>query len=459
MALSWLPWTERNTKKRNVTHFPSGMDLTRLREQDAPRIDAPERPLNCVTIVTCPAVPDSHSTSGLAAIAGRVRRLKVINRGNSKWSRSFRFDRDHPVKSTWWNRIAHILGRVLVLLITLISFRWALRMLHTSRRRFTDWAAFIWELESTLKSHGIEVPPGSSFEDAALTLVEFDEVAAGRAVHDSKTDHREKWRRALSLADFAEKIVLVRGHADFAQLIPHLRLLAEDFDLSQFSFTAKENQENNKVFELYVAAMAMHLMKDCAVDSPTNSKGNNPDILGEYSGKRWAIACKAMHTKSAKTFLERVKEGVDQIERSDAKRGIVVMNMKNTVDHDALWPSWQDANGDWYYAAHFTLAGARARILAEFKHLQDELFAECGSEPAFYRLVFSGKKASPHVLLIYSTASGFQEPSGPVFTMLKTMQGLYGPREDRETERLARKLNNCLHNAPRLPAVKATEIG
>lgn len=362
------------------------------------------------------------------------------------------------MKLPWWQRAGHSLIRVLLFLAILFPFRWVLGMLHTSRRRFTDWANLIWELESILKANGIEVPPGSSFEEAALTLVEFDDVASGRAVHDSKKDHREKWRRALSLADFAEKIVLVRDHPDFPQLIPHLRLLASDFDLSQFSFTAKENQENNKVFELYVAAMAMHLMKGCTIDSPTNAKGDNPDILGQYGRKRWAIACKAMHTKNAKTFLERVRDGVDQIERSDALRGIVVINMKNTVDHDALWPGRQDENGDWYYAAHFSIEGARARILAEFKRLQDELFAECGSEPAFYRMVFSGKKASPHVLLIYSTASGFQEPAGPVFTMLKTMQGLYGPREDQETERLARKLNNCLHNAPRMPAVKAAEI-
>jgi hypothetical protein len=332
------------------------------------------------------------------------------------------------------------------------------RLVFVSRYTFRQWAEQIWELEKILKAQGITIPTRSPFEEAALTLIQWDEVRAGRTQHDNKVDHRDLWRRALSLADFAEKIILVRDHADFKQLLPHLELFAKTFDLSQFSATPPENQHNNKLFELYTAAMGLHVMTHCEVDNPNCSDGKNPDVLGEYSGKRWAIACKAMHSRSAKTFAERVSEGVEQIERSPAVRGIVLVNMKNTIDHNVMWPGWRDKNGDWYYRAFTSIDAARAPIIREFEELHVNLVTEHGTEPEFYRQLFAGKKAATCIGLVYSTATGYSEPSGPVFTMLKTIQGLYGPVRDSEAEGLLEKLNNGLHNSPNLPPVLAQEL-
>jgi len=159
-----------------------------------------------------------------------------------------------------------------------------------SRYIFTQWAEQIWELEEILEAQGFTVPTCSPYEEPALTLIQWDEVRSGRALHDEKVDHRDLLRRALSLADFAEKIALVCDHPDFKRLLPHLRQFAKTFDLSQFSATPPENQHNNSFFELYTAAMAMHAMANCDADDPNCSDGKNPDVLGDYSGKRWAIA-------------------------------------------------------------------------------------------------------------------------------------------------------------------------
>jgi len=327
-----------------------------------------------------------------------------------------------------------------------------------SRKTFRDWAQDIWDLEAILKASGIAVPAKSPFEEATLTLVEWDEVRTGRAYFDNQIDHREQWRRALSLADFAEKILLVRSHADFQQLLPHLRLMVGTFDLSQFSTTAPQNQANNKLFELYTAAMGLHVMTRCEVDDPSQSNGANPDVLGDFRGRRWAIACKAMHSRSAKSFGDRVVEGVAQIEASAADRGIVLVNMKNTIDHDKMWPGRQDGNGDWHYRAYSSLNAAHQPLIEEFNELHSNLVAEYGTEAEFYRQVFQGKKASPHVGLVYSTATGYLDRAGPVFTMLKTIKGLYGPRTDKDTEDLLELLNNGLHNSPHLAPVPAQQM-
>ena len=111
----------------------------------------------------------------------------------------------------------------------------------------SEWERLVWELESILQQHGIAVAPHGAFEEAALTLTELEQFRQNPESCDCTVDHREKWRQAMSLADLAEKILLVRKHADFPQLIPHLRLLGGMADLSQFSSTQKENQDNNKV--------------------------------------------------------------------------------------------------------------------------------------------------------------------------------------------------------------------
>lgn len=178
----------------------------------------------------------------------------------------------------------------------------------------SEWEKLVWDLESTLNEHGIAVASHGAFEEAALTLTELEEFRKDPMSCDCTVDLREKWRRAMSLADLAEKILLVKTHPDFPQLKPHLKLLAGMADLSQFSTTSKENQGNNKVFELYVAAMAMHVLTQCSVDHPEDAEGCNPDIMGKFKGRTWAIACKAMHSKNPKTFYERMQEGIKQIE-------------------------------------------------------------------------------------------------------------------------------------------------
>jgi hypothetical protein len=72
---------------------------------------------------------------------------------------------------------------------------------------------------------------------------------------------------------------------------------------------------------------------DVRVDDPHRSKGGNPDLIFNWGGLTWAIACKALHSRVPETIFDRMRDGIAQIEASRAERGIVLLNAKNVIAH------------------------------------------------------------------------------------------------------------------------------
>jgi len=63
-----------------------------------------------------------------------------------------------------------------------------------------------------------------------------------------------------------------------------------------------------------------------------------PAITRTYEGHRWALAVKTLvSSRNGQTIFERVMEGAVQIDRSSAAYGVVVINAKNVINHDAFW--------------------------------------------------------------------------------------------------------------------------
>jgi len=215
----------------------------------------------------------------------------------------------------------------------------------------------VLDFENLLRRHQMEIPVGSPLEEASAAILEMLEIRKDRTIHDRKIDCREKWRRGFFLADIARKALRAEHHPDFKNLLLHLRLLLEPSNFSQFSAIAasvnpKEREINNKVFELFVAVILFQICSNLRFDNPNNSKGGNPDVIGEYKGKRWGVACKVSHSENPLTFFDRVREGVDQIEKANVDHGIVIVNLKNLIPHDIIWPAKSDKeSGEWTYGA------------------------------------------------------------------------------------------------------------
>jgi hypothetical protein len=126
----------------------------------------------------------------------------------------------------------------------------------------------------------------------------------------------------------------VRDHPDFGRLTPHLLLLNEGQPL-QTRKSQSIDQAANKVFELLSSCWVMGSRGgDVVLDHPQKSTGRNPDVLFTFNGERWGIACKALHSVHPQTVLEKLQSGVRQIQKSEAKRGFVLLSAKNIVAHD-----------------------------------------------------------------------------------------------------------------------------
>lgn len=187
-----------------------------------------------------------------------------------------------------------------------------------------------------LAEYGIDLTLGSKAEGEALAMI--DVLDMWKNPNRRPTDPRPIVRAALGFVDLAGKVVGVKNHPDFDQLIPHLQMLSKTTVLQNASSQVTDDAAN-KVIELYVACLAMKFGSNVALDHPLNSKGDNPDVMLDFRGSRWALALKTLHSPKARTIYDNIKKATDQIEASSATHGLVVLNVKNLLDYDALWPS------------------------------------------------------------------------------------------------------------------------
>jgi hypothetical protein len=204
----------------------------------------------------------------------------------------------------------------------------------------------------------------------------------------------------------------------------------------------------NKIFELYIALIISRLTTSLELDHPKHSSGGtNPDVIAELDGKRWAFACKVMHSKKIKTFRDRVREGIDQIERSDAERGIVVISLKNLIPHEAFWEEMPKSELFDMLADRPSQGVIGAEMLQKWCAAAQHQILKVFPDPERdFSALFTGKKAIPAVLLhLCSTVSASMndKPSFHFLRMFGTVN--VAPLPD-DVLTLLEKLNRSLHN-------------
>ena len=133
-----------------------------------------------------------------------------------------------------------------------------------------------------LSNHGIQPPLGSSLEDELLSLTQLIEVMKNPSLAQGGNEVTIL-RAAAGLHDFAAKVLSVEPLREFTTFLPHLRLIAATkvaaASLAQNTPGAQNDDTARKMAELYMGCLAAHVGTQVVLDSPTNAKGDNPDVI------------------------------------------------------------------------------------------------------------------------------------------------------------------------------------
>jgi hypothetical protein len=293
---------------------------------------------------------------------------------------------------------------------------------------------------------------GSSITTAGNAALEMLDTFKRNVPHDTMHDHRIEWRKAVALGDMLRKVLRAKDHPCFEQLWPHILLLLGNANIALNVWNPKDGKEGedaNKIFELYMALVLAPLCPDLELEDLKHSAGGkNPDIIAPLDGTRWAFACKVMHTDSVETFLQNVRKGVDQIQKSNAEKGVVVISLKNQLPHDEFWLSGRPQTS----LADFLLPGVVDTAIVAHK-LQEfcagyhhRLIHELMGGPAAFNAIFANTKAVPAVLLHLCTTILVPNEGKPNFRFMRMFCSLNADLLSADLQTTFEKLNLSLHN-------------
>lgn len=90
----------------------------------------------------------------------------------------------------------------------------------------------------------------------------------------------------------------------------------------------KQRRERDLMWELYIAAVAVHAADDVRI--------GQPDVRCRVRDVSWGIECKVFNSQKTSKHVERVKEAVRQLENSDVDCGFIALNLTNVVDQGRM---------------------------------------------------------------------------------------------------------------------------
>lgn len=200
---------------------------------------------------------------------------------------------------------------------------------------------------------GFSAAPLEGVEAGVISLWE---VIENLATPGDPNDPRisEMYVAGAGIHDLAAKVVMVWDNIPQARpsIQAHLRLLASVYYTGQNAANARwdrkddiarEHGSADKVIELYWGCLCILAGMEVELDDPFESSGGqNPDVIATATdGTRWAFAIKtladvAKPTTAAKNLRANIEKACQQIERASCDKAMVVVNMKNVLDHPLL---------------------------------------------------------------------------------------------------------------------------
>ena len=253
--------------------------------------------------------------------------------------------------------------------------------------------------ENLLIQNGISIKNGSQLEHGCLILKEllseYERTLLGETL-TSTFEFRDDIQIAVGVMNIIQLCLVNRDHEDFGALLPHLSILS-DGAMVQTKPAEFSDQISNKIFELRFALACMKTGSELKMDDPIHSsKGENPDILCKMTdGRTWGFACKVVHGDAPMSLFENLLKGVQQIERSSADTGMVVISLKNKLPHDEIFPVYKDILGNPFYAAQEHWGAVATKLSNRFESTIQRMIDHVGPVEVFN--LFQNKKAIPSI--------------------------------------------------------------
>ena len=106
--------------------------------------------------------------------------------------------------------------------------------------------------------------------------------------------------------------------------------------------TETTSTQRDLSWELLLASLIASFATDVRPVEP-------PDIMCRYQGSEIGIAAKVLYSKASAQALKHMSKGAEQLEKSDADHGFVVVNLVNVFPHAEMFENFRlgrFANGD-----------------------------------------------------------------------------------------------------------------
>lgn len=315
---------------------------------------------------------------------------------------------------------------------------------------------FVHSFEAVLKKHGIEIVRGSPLETICFTIYDVYNKHRNVASMDLRQDIRPMLRSATGFIDMMKRVLRLSNHPDFARLVPHMRLMNKG-SVAQ-NVKAIGDEASNKLFESLMGLLCLEVGQNLEMDDPEKSTGKNPDVLATFESTRWGFACKVLNGQkfSPITMFDNLKKAVDQIQESPAQVGIPVLNFKNVIDHDEIWPVLNanevKAGGEPIFAA-WKHRDIPISILVNHADKWHREFEDVNTLPEVKKL-FEGKRSTPAAFAYLQSTCALQTATKqPVPTILGifVLMDFSGQKllQTRPEYRLVlNKLNDAMHHRP-----------
>ena len=280
---------------------------------------------------------------------------------------------------------------------------------------FQDADKLVDEFESFINSHGVYINRGSQLEILLLIINEVLLKHKMPSLQDKYSNIIPWLRDVMGMNNLILRILRVKNHSSIENIVPHLELLNSGNPI-QNTRSPVTDQASNKLFELTVAAALMIHADSVTLENPNYSEGNNPDVIATFKNKSWGFACKVAHSLKGKTFFDNIEKGIDQIEKSPATAGVVVINLKNVINHDNYWTilnydEWLNG-AEPEFSAFKRETDARDLLLAEALSVSDLIHGAVEQNELIK--IFSGKKSVPGWLYYLQTSVGIIKNGMPI---------------------------------------------